>query len=268
MSRLEMALNILSLKHVLSSCGRWRYFATSVMSIKSNWFDLLKLLREEWSTFIGVVPNKSRLRMQNIKLEVKFRAAPPSNNHSPSSSLLMPHSLRFNENKAVSDTIAQVNTARDTVLMAPRIKTNLTIYKEGNDILQMKWASKEVRKRHFCTFRKLLDVSPTSDKTLKTTVKGWSKKFIWKFDSNLWDIHYRGKYLEFLCRKCFVMDCNRQTKRPPPAVRPGYGKGTSFQLLEYQQRCRVLGCRWALLHVGQGSISPKVLTSLTVPNHT
>ena len=102
--------------------------------------------------------------MQNIKLEVKFRAAaPPSNNHSPSSSLLMPHSLRFNENKAVSDTIAQVNTARDTVLMAPRIKTNLTIYKEGNDILQMKWASKEVRKRHFCTLLKLLDVSTTSD---------------------------------------------------------------------------------------------------------
>ena len=119
------------------------------MSIKSNRFDLLRLLREEWSTFIGLVPNKSRLRMQNIKLEVKFRAAPPSNNHSPSSSLLMPHSLRFNENKAVSDTIAQVNTARDTVLMAPRIKTNLTIYKEGNDILQMKWASKEVRKDTF-----------------------------------------------------------------------------------------------------------------------
>ena len=48
----------------------------------------------------------------------------------------------------------------------------ITIYKEGNDILQMKWASKEVRKRHFCTLLKLLDVSPTSDKTLKTTVKG------------------------------------------------------------------------------------------------
>ena len=141
--------------------------------------------------------------MQNIKLEVKFRAAPPSNNHSPSSSLLMPHSLRFNENKAVSDTIAQVNTARDTVLMAPRIKTNLTIYKEGNDILQMKWASKEVCKRHFCTLLKLLDISPTSDKTLKAT--------------NLWDICCREKYLELLGRKCFLMDCNRRTKRPPPA---------------------------------------------------
>ena len=114
--------------------------------------------------------------MQNIKLEVKFRAAPPNQQQPQSQFFLIDASLtvlpRFNENKAVSDTIAQVNTARDTVLMAPRIKTNLTIYKEGNDILQMKWASKEVRKRHFCTLLKLLDVSPTSDKTLKTTVKG------------------------------------------------------------------------------------------------
>ena len=152
------------------------------MSIKSNWFDLLKLLREEWSTFIGVVPNKSRLRMQNIKLEVKSRPAPPTQQQPQSQFFLIDASLtvllRLNENKAVSDTIAQVNTAWDTVLMAARIKTNLTIYKEGNDILQMKWASKEVRKRHFCTLLKLLDVSPTSDKTLKTTVKGWSKKSV------------------------------------------------------------------------------------------
>ena len=117
------------------------------MSIKSNWFDLLKLLREEWSTFIGVVPNKSRLRMQNIKLEVKSRPAPPTQQQPQSQFFLIDASLtvlpRFNENKAVSDTIAQVNTAWDTVLMAARIKTNLTIYKEGNDILQMKWASKK-----------------------------------------------------------------------------------------------------------------------------
>ena len=64
------------------------------------------------------------------------------------------------------------------------------------------------------------------------------------------------------------MDCDRQTKRPPPAVRPGYGKGTLFQLLEFQQMCRVLGCRWALLHVGQGSIFPQALTLLTGPNRT